>query len=159
MPTTPHIPRIAAVLAIGALAAAVAGPGASAQDGRTLTLKELEKGSTFVHVRNGHGPSRQANSAGDLLVFTNRVADGAGKVVGRVHDVCTTTVGSRDIGKSIVTCHGTLVTGDGMITFQTTRRLGTARGTGTITGGTDAYWNARGVFVAGTSDITINLEG
>ena len=54
MSTTTHrISRLAAAVALGALAAAaVLGPGASAQGGRTISLTELEKGSTFKHVRN-----------------------------------------------------------------------------------------------------------
>ncbi len=61
---------IAAIALIGA--AVVLGPGASAQDPatRTLTFKELAKGSTFTHIRNAKTKSRRSNSQGDLIALT-----------------------------------------------------------------------------------------
>ena len=159
---------LAAILALGALAAAAligTGPGASAQSpaGRTIALTELEKGSTFKHVRNTKTKSRQANSLGDVIVFTNRVVDASGKVAGKNHAACATTVGARNFMKSDITCHGTLVLRDGTMTWQGTFGAAESSSTGTITGGTGAYANARGVFVAkqgskGTQD-TITLVG
>ena len=163
MSTTTHrISRLAAAVALGALAAAaVLGPGASAQGGRTISLTELEKGATFKHVRNTKTKSQNANSLGDVIVFTNRVVDTSGKVVGKNHAACATTVGARNFPRSDMTCNGSLVLLDGTMSWQGTFNVGSSSGTGTVTGGTGAYANARGVFVAkqdskGTHD-TITL--
>ena len=156
--------RILAAVALAALAAvALVGPGASAQGGRTISLTELEKGATFKHIRNTKAKSSQANSLGDLIVFTNRLADSSGKVVGKNHASCATTVGARNFPKSDITCSGSLVLADGTMSWQGTFNVGSSSGTGTITGGTGAYANARGVFVTkqdgkGTHD-TITLAG
>jgi hypothetical protein len=157
---------LAAILALGALAAAVlVGPGASAQSpaGRTVTLTELAKGSTFKHVRNTRTKSQRANSLGDVIVFTNPLADASGKVVGRLHASCATTVGARNFLKSAITCHGAAVLRDGMLTWQAAFKVGVSTVNGAITGGTWAYANARGVLVSkedrsGTHD-TITLAG
>ena len=156
--------RILAAVALAALAAvALLGSGASAQGGRTISLTEPDKGATFKHIRNTKTKSRQANLLGDVIVFTNRVVDASGQVVGKNHAACATTVGARNFVKSAITCHGSLVLRDGTMTWQGTFDAGASSNTGTITGGTGAYANARGVFVAkqgskGTQD-TITLAG
>jgi Allene oxide cyclase barrel like domain len=157
---------LAAILALGALAAAtLIGPGASAQSpgGRTLSLTELEKGATFKHIRNTKPKSPRANSLGDVLVFTNPLADASGRVVGRLHVSCATTAGARNFLKSAITCLGTYVLRDGTLTAQGTFRVGGSTTTIAITGGTGAYANARGVLVTkddrGGSHDTITLAG
>ena len=141
--------RILAAVALAALAAvALVGPGASAQGGRTITFTELEKGSTFKHVRNTKPKSAQSNLLGDVIVFTNRIADSSGKVIGKNHAVCATTVGARSFLKSVITCQGTVVLGDGTMTWQGAFRAGGSTSTSTITGGTGAYANARGAVVS-----------
>jgi hypothetical protein len=155
---------LAAALALAAATLAGSGSGASAQGGRTLSLTELDQGATFKHVRNTKTRSSRANPAGDIIVFTNRVADGSGKVVGKVHNVCVTTDGARNFVDSVVTCHGTLVLGDGTLTFQLARRIGSDSGTGAVTGGTGGYAGANGSFVVddqanGDSLVTITLAG
>jgi dirigent-like protein len=140
---------LGAILALGALAAAaLIGPGASAQSpaGRTISLTELEKGSTFKHVRNTRTKSSRANSLGDAIVFTNPLADTSGKVVGKLHANCATTVGSRNFLKSSMTCSGALVLRDGTLTWQAAFKVSASTVTGAVTGGTGAYANARGVF-------------
>ena len=157
---------LAAILALGALAAAaLMGPGASAQSpaGRTITLTELEKGSTFKHVRNTKTKSSRANSLGDVIVFTYPLADAAGQVVGKLHANCATTVGARNFLKSSMTCSGVLVLRDGTLTFQAAFKVSASIVTGAVTGGTGAYANARGTFVSkearGGSQDTITLAG
>ena len=156
--------RILAAVALAALAAvALVGPGASAQGGRTITFTELEKGSTFKHVRNTKPKSGQSNLLGDVIVFTNRIADSSGKVIGKNHAVCATTVGARSFPKSVITCQGSVVLGDGTMTWQGAFKVGGSTSTSAITGGTGAYANARGVVVSkqdskGTHD-TITLAG
>ena len=141
--------RLAALLALPVLAAVVlVGPGASAQGGRTLTFNELEKGSTFVHIRNTKTKSRRANSAGDVIAFTNPMADASGRVVGRSHVECVTTIGARNFLKSALTCSGVAVLRDGTLAMQANTRPNDATTTGAITGGTGAYANARGVFTS-----------
>ena len=132
---------LAALLALGALAAAtLLGSGASAQSpgARTLSFKELEKGATFKHVRNTKTKARRANLLGDLIVFANPVADASGQVIGKSHNVCVTTVGARDFPKSVITCHGSMVLRDGMMTWQGSLKAGANPVTGAVTGGTGA---------------------
>jgi hypothetical protein len=158
---------LAAILALGALAAAtlLVGPGASAQspNGRTLTFTELEKGATFKHVRNTKPKSPRANSLGDVLVFTNPLADASGQVVGKLHASCATTVGAGNFLKSAIACNGAVVLRDGTLTWQAAFKVGASTVTGAITGGTGAYANARGVLTSkedrsGTHD-TFTLAG
>jgi hypothetical protein len=165
MSTTTHrISRLAAAVALGALAAAaVIGPGASAQGGRTISFTELDKGSTFKHVRNSKPKGRESNLVGDLIVFASPIADASGKVIGKNHAVCGTTVGSRSFPKSVMTCQGSAVLGDGTMTWQGSFKVGESTSTSAITGGTGAYANASGVVVSkqfsgGTHD-TITLAG
>jgi hypothetical protein len=153
-PTThPFTPRrIAALLffAAAATAAAVGLSSASAQDTapRTLTLKELDRGSTFVHIRNTKPKTRQTNSLGDLIVFTNPVVDASGARVGKSQVSCTTTVGSRNFMRSTITCAGVMTLRDGTLTLQGNVSLSDPTLTAAVTGGTGAYANARGVLVS-----------
>jgi hypothetical protein len=142
--------RLATFLALPVLAvpAVLLGPGASAQGGRTLTLTELEKGSTFTHIRNTKTKSPRANSLGDVFAFTYPLADGSGQVVGKLHVDCVTTIGARNFLKSVLTCSGVADLRDGTLTVQANTRPGDATTTGAVTGGTGAYANARGVFVS-----------
>lgn len=152
-------------LALAALAlagiVAVLVSGASAQDPatRTLTFKALDKGSTFKHVRNTKASSDRANATGDVIVFTNPLADGAGKVVGKLYADCTTTKGARNFLRSTTTCTGVIDLRDGTLTLQANSKPGVPTTTGAVTGGTGAYANARGVLVADvrTADTTITL--
>ncbi len=159
--------RILAAVALAALAAVVLiGPGASAQApaARTITFTELEKGATFKHIRNTKPKSAASNMLGDVIVFTNRIADASGKVIGKNHAVCATTVGApRNFAKSTITCHGSVVLGDGTMTWQGAFRAGGSTSTSAITGGTGAYANANGVVVSkqvkGSTHDTITLVG
>jgi hypothetical protein len=158
--------RFAPALALPVLAgAALLGPGASAQSpgARTLSFKELEKGATYIHVRNTNTKSTRSNSLGDTLTFTNPLADPSGNVVGKLHANCATTVGARNFPKSVITCAGVLVLRDGTLTMQATLKVGAPTIAGAITGGTGAYANARGVFASvqaqGGSQDTITLAG
>jgi hypothetical protein len=123
---------------------------ASAQDpgSRTLTLKELEKGSTFTHIRNTKTRSERANMQGDVIAFTNPLTDAAGKGVGTLRVSCVTTTGSRNFMKSTLTCLGVVSLRDGTLTLQLNTRPRAPKSTGAVTGGTGAYASARGVFVA-----------
>ena len=119
--------RILAAVALAALAAvALVGPGASAQGGRTINLTELEKGATFKHVRNTKTKSRQTNLLGDVIVFANRIADSSGKVVGKNHASCATTVGARSFPRSVMTCNGSVVLRDGTMSWQGTFNVGSS---------------------------------
>ena len=163
----PRPARLVPLLALPALAAGalLLGSGASAQtpSTRTLSLKELERGSTFVHIRNTKTKRQRANLAGDQLAFTNPLADGSGNVVGKLSMACTTTTGARNFMKSVITCNGVLALGDGSLTVQANVDLSNPRTTGAITGGTGAYAGARGVVVSeeveGGSQDTITLVG
>lgn len=75
---------------------------------------------------------------GDLIVFTNPLADPAGKVVGRIHVQCVTTTGSSNFLKSKLTCGGVMALPGGTMTLQAMTSPGTPTTTGAITGGTGA---------------------
>lgn len=146
-----RVSRLALCIAIPTMAAAaIVGSGAVAQGpvGGTLTLTELDRGSTFTHIRNTPSKNRQSNVRGDLIVFTNPVADASGQVVGRLHATCVTTSGSRNFLKSVITCGAVMLLRDGTLTLQASASPGIPTTTGTVTGGTGAYANARGVFVS-----------
>jgi hypothetical protein len=145
--------RITAALALPAVAAAAFAltTGAEAQPGpagTTLTFKELERGSTFTHVRNTKNRPARSNTQGDLIVFTNPLADGDGAVAGRLHAACVTTTSARDFRKSRMTCTGEMALRDGTLTFQGLIDLGDAVSSGAVTGGTGAYAGARGTFTS-----------
>jgi hypothetical protein len=148
----------AAVLATGAL-----GTGASGQaPATTLTLTELAEGSTFTHIRNTRTRSSRANSQGDLLAFTNPLADASGRRVGTLSASCTTTSGARSFQRSTLTCLAVIALRDGTLTVQGNTSPGRRTTTGAVTGGTGTYANASGVLVSkqtrsGTVD-TIKLE-
>lgn len=155
---------LVAVVAFGA--AAVAGSGlqtpASAQDpaGRVLTVTELEKGATFIHVRNTKTKRSRSALLGDLIVFTNPLADPAGKVVGKLQAQCVTTTGSNNFLTAKLTCSGVMTLPGGTLTLQAITSPGSPTTNGAITGGTAAYANARGTFTSpeGKAD-TITLVG
>jgi hypothetical protein len=173
MPTQPHgrppaRRHVTALLAATTAAAATVGlllssASAQAPASRILTLHELDKGSTFVHVRNTATKSQQSNVLGDLIAFTNPITDAAGTRIGRLHAECVTTVGSRDFRKSTLTCTAILHLRDGDLTGQFVDDVGATSSTGAITGGTGAYAGARGVVVSRQTDVgsddTITLAG
>jgi allene oxide cyclase-like protein len=154
-------PIVLIAIVVAAAAAVVVLSSASAQTpaARTLTFKELEKGSTFTHIRNTKTTSRRANSQGDVMAFTNPLADAAGKRIGTTSAACTTTVGSRSFPKSTITCVGTVELPDGRLFLQAEFRLDATTLTGAVTGGTGAYANARGIFTNTGSVDTITLVG
>jgi hypothetical protein len=154
MSSTPHTSRwtalFSATAAASATVVAFALPGALAQTpaARTLTFHELDKGATFVHVRNTPTKARQSNLLGDSIVFTNPVTDAAGARAGRMHASCVTTVGASDFRKSQFTCIAVLHLRDGDLFGQFLAEASAASTAGAITGGTGAYANARGTIVS-----------
>lgn len=144
--------RIISTLAVAGLVTAVVaiGPGALAQSSpaRTLRLQELEQGSTFVHIRNTKTKAERSNSQGDLLAFTNPLANATGARVGLIQIECVTTTGASNFLESVLTCTGVVVLHDGTLTLQASSSPGVPTTTGAITGGTGVYANARGVFVS-----------
>jgi hypothetical protein len=164
---TPRRRRAAALLVAAAAitAAAVALSTASAQSPatRTLSLREVDKGATFKHVRNTRATARLSIAQGDLIVFTNPITDASGARVGKLHAQCVTTVGARDFRKSVLTCAGILRLRDGDLMVQSIDPPGATSTTGAVTGGTGAYANAHGVFTSthtdAGSDDTITLGG
>jgi hypothetical protein len=157
----------AALVAVLALLAAVAGlrssASAQAPPARTLTFTELERGSTFTHVRNTKGARGQSNLQGDVLAFTNPLADASGARIGKQAVSCVTTTSARNFLKSTMTCSGVITLGDGTLTLQGNTVPRSRTTTVAVTGGTGAYANARGVYVTtqarGGSQTTITLAG
>jgi hypothetical protein len=112
-------------------------------------------------VRNTKTGSERANPTGDVIVFTNPLADRAGKIVGRLYAHCTTTWGARNYLRSSTTCTAVIDLRDGTLTMQANSKPGVPTTTGAVTGGTSSYTNARGVFLADdrSGDLTITLAG
>lgn len=136
---------------------------AQAPAARTIVLEELERGSTFKHVRNTATRNRRSLATGDLIVFTNPLADAAGQRVGRLYATCTGTLGNRNFLKAVMTCTAVAALPDGTLMMQANTTPGSATTTGAVVGGTGAYAGARGVYVSregrGGSDATITLAG
>lgn len=126
------------------------GGGARAQGtpGRTIVLKELDRGSTYKQIHNTRGASPRSNLVGDILVLARPIADAGGNIVGRFHGTCITTLGSRTAGKATGSCSAIIELPDGEIYGQFLLRLKSNTTTGVVTGGTGAYDNARGTVVA-----------
>jgi Dirigent-like protein len=160
MSSTPHTHTsrwtalFAATAAASATVVAIALPGAAAQTptARTLTFHELDKGATFVHVRNTPTKARQSNLLGDAIVFTNPVTDASGAPVGRLHASCVTTTGANDFRKSLYTCTAVLHLRDGDLFGQFIAEASASSTAGAVTGGTGAYANARGTIVSTQGD-------
>lgn len=150
-----------ALAAAGGMVALGAGASAQSPTTRTIVLKELEKGSAFKHVRNTRGASRRSNLTGDILVITHPMADTSGKVVGKLHGVCVTTVGARSFTKATGSCTAAIDLPDGTLYGQFLLKFADSTVPGVVTGGTGAYANARGVVVSSTvqgrSEDTITL--
>src|SRR4051812_48190383 len=111
--------RIAVASAVGAAAltaAVVAGPSlaTTAAQSTTISFKELNKGGTFAFVDNAprtklgkNGPKKI--SAGDMIVFTNPLADATGKRIGQARATCTATVTTKKFEKAGFLCDGAFV--------------------------------------------------
>ena len=123
----------------------------------TITLKELEKGSTFKHVRNTKTHNQRSMALGDLFAFTNPLADASGARVGKLHVSCVATVGNANFLKGVLTCTAVMTLRDGALMVQTNSSPGARTTTGAVVGGTGAYAGASGVFVSTDGDDTITL--
>ena len=136
-------------VATGACALVLVG-GASAQGATTLTFKELMKGSTFAFVDNvpaSKTKGEPAASAGDVIVFTNPLANG-GRRIGRLYMHCTAVVAAPAANKAGFACEGVVGLGDGTLTIQALLPHAGATVHGVVTGGTGTYANARGTLVS-----------
>jgi hypothetical protein len=122
-----------------------------ADQGGTLTIRELDRGSTFTHIRNTEGAPGRANLQGDVIAFTNPLADSSGKRIGKLSMACVTTTGARNFMRSVLTCHGTLALPGGKLMVQADVRVRARTTVGVVTGGTGAYANARGVVESRTT--------
>jgi hypothetical protein len=132
---------------------------AQAPAGQTIVLKELDKGSTFKHVRNTKNAGRQAMSLGDILAFTNPLDDPSGARVGKLHVGCVATVGNRNFLKAVATCTAVFALRDGDLMVTTNTSPGASTTTGAVVGGTRAYAGASGVLVSTNGSDTITLAG
>jgi len=142
----------------------IAGPPdseAQAPATSTILVRELEKGSTFKHVAITKSASARALATGDLIVFTNPLADAAGTRAGKLYATCTTTVGNKSFLKATLTCTAVMTLADGSLSVVTNTSPGSAKTTGAVVGGTGAYAGARGTLVSkqgkSGSDDTITL--
>jgi hypothetical protein len=166
--TLPHARTSFLLVALAAVAVLVPRSSASAQGPTTLTFKELSKGSTFAFVDNAPKSTAKGEpsaSLGDVLVFTNPLVDLGGKRIGRLDMHCTAVVAALKANRATYACEGVVGLGRNTLTIQARLGASSIGGTvhATVTGGTGAYANARGVVVSRTTktgaDDTISLLG
>lgn len=160
----------AIVLPAALIGAALLVPAASAQTPttRTLTLRELDRGSTFAFVDNAPKSKRKrgdpAASLGDEIVFTNPIADAGGARIGRLAAHCAVVTAAPRAFSATFECTVTASLRDGTLVVVALVVPSTSQTTGAVVGGTGAYAGARGTLVSktkanGDSDDTITLLG
>jgi hypothetical protein len=116
-----------------ALASAASGGGHAAQ----VTLHAQSKLENAHLVDN----APQSTSAGDVLVFTERLLDAHGHQIGSDAATCTYLFDQRS------QCTGTYVLPGGQLMVQLIQPGPTGRYTQAIVGGTGRYARARGVVI------------
>ena len=135
---------VAAAVLAGAVVATTA--GGQAPQARTITLREVEKGTSFGLVDNpprGARPSKPKFSLGDYFVLSSPLADTTGKRVGRLDVHCAVT-GGKSYSKAPQLCHGAVTLADGLISLETSIVGEPKTVLAAVTGGTGAYAGARG---------------
>src|SRR5436305_3429807 len=131
--------RMLGLVALAATGCALVGSAASAQSSTTLTFKELNKGSTFAFVDQAplsKAKGEPSASAGDLIVFTNPLADATGKRIGRLYAHCTAVVAAPRAANAAYACEGIVTLGGGTLSVQTFLAHAGATVHGSVTGGT-----------------------
>jgi len=124
----------AAVASLAAAAAALALPAGAGAATRTVTLQarsQLEQAQTVDNAPAGPSP-------GDLLVFTERLLDSAGRAIGRDAAQCVTLFDASSL------CTGTYVLHGGQVMVQLLQPGPQVTYQQAITGGTGRYAGARG---------------
>jgi hypothetical protein len=159
----------ALVLPAALAGAALLVPAASAQAPatRSLTLREVAKGSTFAYVDNAPKSKKRGDpeaSLGDAIVFTNRIADASGARVGRLVAHCTVVVAAPRAQRATFQCTASMTLRDGTLAVVALTNPSKPDTMGAVVGGTGAYAGARGTLVSkakrnGDSDDTITLLG
>lgn len=163
-----HLPLIAlaAVSAI-AVTAAAAFTGDAQTSGRTIVLKEADKGTLFTIIDNPPRSKQRpdappAVTPGDQFVSSKRLLDSAGNRAGRIEASCSAVKSARALGAGAVyLCAGVahLADGDLFLAARVTPVDGPSDDHGAVTGGTGAYLGARGDFtlVGQPSTDTFNI--
>jgi hypothetical protein len=155
---------VVAGLIVGAVVAMGTSASAQAPTATTITLRELDRGSTFRFVDQAPKSRSQRNptfSTGDVLVFSNPLVNASNARIGSLYAMCT--VAKSGTFRSVTAlCQGTYRLGDGHIDVQLLARLSQTTVNGAVVGGTGAYANRRGTFSSrmranGDSDTTITL--
>jgi hypothetical protein len=150
---------LAATAVVAALVVAAPG-GAQSSGGRTLKLSARTGPVSLVDLPPAMKRKSPRPSAGDEVVFTDKVS---GDASGTEHVACVVTKAGKTIEKSLVHCTGTVVLKDGTLEFGVELGLADATSSGAITGGSGAYAGARGTLAVqqGSQDSstqTITLE-
>jgi hypothetical protein len=132
---------------------------AQAPAGRTIVLRELDKGATFKHVRNTKTHNLKSMLLGDILAFTNPLVDESGARAGKLQVSCIATVGNPSFLKAVATCTAVFALRDGDLMVTTNTSPGAATTTGAVVGGTRAYAGAGGVLTSTRGTDTLTLAG
>jgi hypothetical protein len=140
-------------LTLAAVGAAVlygtaASPQSPAASPRTIAFTEVEN-KTPCCIVDAAPKSRSKRepmmSAGDQLVFSQKVRDPSGKPIGTLYGDCT-AITKAPLTRARFICDGLYAFTDGTMTATGLGGVGAPSSTGAITGGTGAYANARGTF-------------
>jgi hypothetical protein len=148
-----HLIGAAAVSAAVAIAA-FAFTGDAQTAGRTIVLKESDKGSLVNFIDNLPHSSEQRGapvaSLGDGLAISTRLQDPAGNRAGRIEAACSDVKQARLQDGAVFLCTAVAHLADGDI-FLSARFApvdGPSDVHGALTGGTGAYLGARGDFTS-----------
>jgi hypothetical protein len=158
-------PGILVALAAGGLTSAGVAAPVLAQSGasvRTITFRELNKGSRFAYIDNpprNKSHQRPVFSIGDQLALADPLANSSGKI-GELRATCTITkTAPAPKGNSLNPghpfCTGAFVTNKGTL-FAQTADAGAKKTKGSIVGGTGAYVGARGTFTSTSTKTGMN---
>jgi hypothetical protein len=129
-------------LGVAVLAGCAVVPAAPVAAARTITLEARSQLEQAQSVDNEPaGPS-----AGDLLVFTERLLDSSGKRIGSDSAVCVRLFDERSL------CTGTYALHGGQVMVQLLQPGGQGTYRQAITGGTGRYAGARGTVAVQQDD-------
>ena len=140
-------------LAIGALVVAPPASATGRTGGRTITLYEIEKGSTFGFVDNppkttlGKYGEPKNFSAGDLFAFSSLVQSARHTPLGRVSATCTVTR-AGSVRRNLEVCTGAFRLRGGDLLLAATVKGEPKRVTIAVLGGTGTSEGARGSMVS-----------
>src|SRR3954453_19249370 len=147
--------HLVAPAAAAALVLAAALPAGAQAPPKTVTFREVAKGTTFSYVDNpprGKSRERPRFSPGDAFVLNIPLINDRGVRRGALRAMCPVTGRSNDPNRAPALCSGVVTLKEGqLVIVLSTTNLDAKITTGAVVGGTRAYSWARGTFSSVTS--------